>query len=271
MNETMRENPTTSPPRSEGRLRNLRREVHERTFYRQAEGDRRRIEAIRKICRGLKAARLLDVGCGDGSLTEVVAREVAATEVVGVDIAAQVETIGAKGFKALVLDLEEEDIPLPDGYFDIVLCGNVLHHLYNPDHLLHELYRVLSDGGHMVISNRNLGAWYNRIALLFGYQPFLLSPSLEHGGVGKLLTGSEHGAGGHTGGFTMRAFKRLLELHDFSILRVTGAANTPPPEYAARWLRIANTVGNALFCPFTSLAAFTIVLAKKRPPAGRGA
>ena len=50
------------------------------------------------------------------------------------------------GVKCYQLDVDEEDFPFGDNYFDAIFCGDIIEHLYDPDHLLSEMYRVLRGG-----------------------------------------------------------------------------------------------------------------------------
>jgi ubiquinone/menaquinone biosynthesis C-methylase UbiE len=44
-----------------------------------------------------------------------------------------------------------EQIPFPDGYFPIVIIDNILDHVSDPDAVLNEIYRVLSNSGILYI------------------------------------------------------------------------------------------------------------------------
>ena len=44
-------------------------------------------------------------------------------------------------------DLENENIPFGDNYFDCVYSKSVLEHIYNTEHIVKETYRVLKPGG----------------------------------------------------------------------------------------------------------------------------
>lgn len=43
-------------------------------------------------------------------------------------------------------------IPLPDGYFDSVLSSEVFEHIFNLDHVLRELNRVMKPGGKLLVT-----------------------------------------------------------------------------------------------------------------------
>jgi len=101
-----------------------------------------------------RGMRLLDVGCGPGSITLGLAEVVGAGQVVGIDIqSALVEQAralaAARGVSANVsfevADLYE--LPFPDASFDSAFANGVLMHLREPVRALAELRRVLRPGG----------------------------------------------------------------------------------------------------------------------------
>jgi SAM-dependent methyltransferase len=90
--------------------------------------------------------RILDLGCGDGVLTE---RLVAlGCEVVGVDAsAAQVEGCRARGLDCRVANGEALDF---DGEFDAVFSNAALHWMRRPDAVIAGVRRALKPGGRFV-------------------------------------------------------------------------------------------------------------------------
>ena len=79
-------------------------------------------------------ARVLDVGCGPGALTEAVARVVGAENVTAVDPAASfVAACRERVPDALVLQGTAEALPVRDGSFDAVLSQLVVNFLDDPE------------------------------------------------------------------------------------------------------------------------------------------
>src|SRR3954451_18364534 len=98
----------------------------------------------------LRPARLLDVGCGPGHLTERFVQEVGA-EVCAIDTSERmVELTRARGIDARVADAE--DIPFGNDEFDCVFAGWVLYHVPGLERAIAECARVLRRGGRLVAS-----------------------------------------------------------------------------------------------------------------------
>ncbi len=177
--------------------------------------------------------RLLDVGCGDGRFSHLLAEVAGAREVYGIDISEQgTELARRNGVKAIQLDVDNGSFPFEDGFFDAVFCGEVIEHLYDPDHLLDEVHRVLKASGLLVLSTPNMAWWVNRVALPLGFYPFGLNPGLRHSlGHMRELPPTERGFpvfSDHLKLFTVPALLKLLRIHGFEVRGVKGIGGQIP-------------------------------------------
>ncbi len=153
-----------------------------------------RFERILRLAGKLRSTRLLDIGCGDGSFTVLLREALGTPATDGIEIAPEaVDALVKKGIRAHRVDIDNAPFPFAAATFDVIYCGEVIEHLFNPDHLLREIYRVLQPGGSAIITTPNLAGWPNRLALLLGYQPFATAVSPENKGAGKLLMKGDEG------------------------------------------------------------------------------
>jgi SAM-dependent methyltransferase len=97
-------------------------------------------------------SRILDVGCGTGRFSILIARRLASF-VVGLDQApAMLARAKAKGYYGVQwLHARAESIPIPDGSFDACLVSQVIHHLEDKKLALAEMHRILRRGGRLGI------------------------------------------------------------------------------------------------------------------------
>ncbi len=175
--------------------------------------------------------RLLDIGCDDGRITVAIKEAIWAKEAFGIEIfEASYKAALGRGVKCSLLNLDKENLPFPDEYFDVIFSGENIEHLFDPDHLLDEINRCLSPKGICIISTPNLASLVNRIALLFGIQPYMTSVSTRHQ-VGRIWHKGLP-VEDHIRVFTFRAFKELVRLHDFQIIEtqsLTASDGSDPP------------------------------------------
>jgi len=179
--------------------------------------DRRVQTILEMLPRVGSEAKLLDVGCLEGSYTLMYADKVGAGSVHGVDVSL-VDQAREKGIDAIQFDLNSgEKLPYDDGEFDVVVCIESLEHIYPTDFLLGEIRRVLKPAGNAVIDVPRLDSLLNIILLALGFQPPGIECSRErrYGAMNddSVLTG-------HVAYFTRRALLEMLEDTGFGIVDV---------------------------------------------------
>ena len=108
--------------------------------------------------------RVLDVGCGDGSLMSLLNEE-KHIEVRGLELNQEnVQECIHKGLPVIQGNAETELHQFPDKSFDYVVLSQTLQAFYEPEKVLRNLLRI---GKSVVISIPNFGFWKVRIKLLF--------------------------------------------------------------------------------------------------------
>jgi SAM-dependent methyltransferase len=153
----------------------------------------------------------LDVGCGDGRAVGSWLAE-RAGRYIGVDISATAVTHA----RDLGLDARQiEDataLPFDDGSFDVVVCMEVLEHLFEPDRAATEALRVLRPGGTYLATVPNVAYWRLRSKLLRGeWDPFGDADSVD-----------SPWRDPHIRFFTDDAFERMLKRVGFAPVEVYG-------------------------------------------------
>jgi len=113
--------------------------------------------------------RVLDVGCGDGSLMNLLVKE-KNIETRGLELDQNnVQECIYKGLTVIHGNAETELYQFPNQSFDYVVLSQTLQAFYKPDKVLNELLRI---GKSVVVSIPNFGYWKVRTSLLlFGKMP----------------------------------------------------------------------------------------------------
>lgn len=112
-------------------------------------------------------SKVLDVGCGDGTLGEFLIRD-KDCQVWGVDLdPVGVAEAKRRGYKSSVLNADD-GLPFKNKSFDVVVICGLLELLRKPDFVIAEALRV-SDS--VIVSFSNFGFWIYRLELLFGKFP----------------------------------------------------------------------------------------------------
>ncbi len=120
------------------------------------------LQAIRRVTPRTDL-QMLDVGCGNGFTTEILAREYGRDSIIGLDPSPMVEELerrtGVRGIRGTL-----DTVRFDDGQFDVVvIIGNLMLHR-NVAETLAEAHRVLKPGGIAVIDFKNIRSASRQLA-----------------------------------------------------------------------------------------------------------
>jgi SAM-dependent methyltransferase len=118
----------------------LLRQIHGRTHDKAVFG--RRIKVLARTLADFipENARVLDIGCGSGTLARAIMALRPDVTIEGIDVLVR------PGTDIPVTEFDGENIPWPDNHFDVALFVDVLHHTNGPARLLAEAKRVSKAG-----------------------------------------------------------------------------------------------------------------------------
>jgi methionine biosynthesis protein MetW len=109
-------------------------------------------------------SRVLDVGCGDGTLIKALIEQ-KNIDARGIELEEnKVKQCISKGLSVIQGNAETELGQFPDKAFDFVILSQTLQAFYQPENVLNELLRI---GKKVIISIPNFGYWQVRTSLLF--------------------------------------------------------------------------------------------------------
>jgi SAM-dependent methyltransferase len=170
-------------------------------------------------------AKVLEIGCAEGNFGFQL-KERGACEVWGVEF---VESAAKRAQRVLdrvlIGDIADLVDPLPDDYFDLVVCNDVLEHMVDPFTVLSKLKRCISERGVVVSSIPNIRYYPT-------FRDLLIHKNWEYEEFGILDST-------HLRFFTVRSIRNMYARLGYEVLRHEGISPMPvrPWKY-----RLINTI-----------------------------
>lgn len=144
--------------------------------YNEEEEERPLVKFFRDRIEGIKVrryrelapqdgARLVDIGCGDGRLLEVIRRlGPPSWQLSGIEIGeGAARKAEAKGFEVRAGDIESMDLTQWAQRFDLALMHHVIEHVRDPRDVLRKLSGLLRAGGVLSIETPEIEGWDFRL------------------------------------------------------------------------------------------------------------
>lgn len=109
--------------------------------------------------------RVLDLGCGTGSLLQVLRCNWPQSELIGLDLSFEMLQVAGRklGADAALCQGSAQQLPWRSNVFDLVISTSAFHYFRNPERVLAEVKRVLRPGGHAVITDWCHDYWTCRL------------------------------------------------------------------------------------------------------------
>jgi 2-polyprenyl-3-methyl-5-hydroxy-6-metoxy-1,4-benzoquinol methylase len=168
-----------------------------------------------------KNVRVLDVGCGTGSVT-IIANRDKGNSVLAVEPDTDRSTIAtARGIEVFQGFLHQKFMS-DRGPFDVVMFADVLEHLPSPDGMLRLAVNGLKPGGIILASVPNVAHWSLRLKLLFGRFDYTETGLCD---------------ATHLRWFTQRTIRVLFNNHGLDILSLEHTSGFFLPVYRSRYFK----------------------------------
>jgi ubiquinone/menaquinone biosynthesis C-methylase UbiE len=114
---------------------------------------------------------VLDMGCGPGYFAYLLKQINPNITIPGFDFSKSALDKAKHIDKKFERDIDKQDVPQQDDYYDVIVWAEFLEHLYDVKHALSEMSRLLKKGEIGVISVPNYSFWRFRIDSLLGKIP----------------------------------------------------------------------------------------------------
>src|SRR5216110_2246514 len=163
-------------------------------------------------------SRVLDVGCGTGSVSRIIA-DTRGAQIIGIEP----DSCRAAAARARGLEVHEQlftaAILQELKPFDVIVFADVLEHVADPSSFLQLAHRALLPGGRVIASVPNVAHWSVRVDLLrgrFDYQPFGIRDAT------------------HLRWFTEKTIRLLFETNGLRVISLQHTAGVTLPDYENR-------------------------------------
>jgi 2-polyprenyl-3-methyl-5-hydroxy-6-metoxy-1,4-benzoquinol methylase len=114
-------------------------------------------------------AAFLELGCGAGATGALALKDGKCGTYVGIEMSASAAEIARSALTEVhVGNVDDLKLPYKPETFDVLLCGEVLEHLVDPEKTLGRLVALLKPGGRMFASVPNVAQWSVLIDLMRG-------------------------------------------------------------------------------------------------------
>jgi len=178
-------------------------------------------EDLVRIAQWIKPeSRVLDLGCGDGTLLDHL-KQTKHVHGIGVEISdTQVLTCVQRGVTVIQQNLEDGLAMFEDQQFDTVVLSQTLQSMHNTEHILREMARVARNA---IVSFPNFGYWPHGWSILMGRMPV----------TGQMPYGWHDTPNIHL--CTLKDFERLAETLDFQLLERATFNDQHEVKWLAGW------------------------------------
>ena len=99
-------------------------------------------------------SQLADIGCGSGRFIKYLRTKYPAVSVTGIDPSSAIlaaDNLVGKDDKVTLIQAAADNIPFPDGHFDLVYSLGVLHHIPDTAKALNDCVKKVKKGGHFLV------------------------------------------------------------------------------------------------------------------------
>lgn len=115
---------------------------------------------VMQLLPDLNNRKVLEIGCGRGDFSVWMAKQFPDAEITGTDFSSTAVEIAQQkaGLDAKNLGFQVENaehLSFPDNSFDYIVSCETMEHVFHPDKMAKEIFRVLKPGGRFILTTEN--------------------------------------------------------------------------------------------------------------------
>jgi len=148
---------------------NIDGEFHTRRIEITVELVREAISLRQERSALLPVSQILDLGCGQGHITEKIRQVLNGAAITGLDYSVSAIEYAHEHFPDIDFAVGDAyESPYAPGFFDVVVCNNLWEHVPDPLFLLSRIKRAVKPGGYLIISTPSRYRTGNLVRILRG-------------------------------------------------------------------------------------------------------
>lgn len=153
---------------------------------------------------------ILDVGCGDGIVTEYIFKIVGEEDkLIGVDYdPVRLKRLSDRMKTIVTIEGNILDLPIPDNSIDIINIHHVLEHIPEEKKAITELKRVLKSDGYLIIGVPNEGGILGKILRTIHWRQYKVDQNLK--------------SGWHVNFYSRKGLTKKLERQGLKVIEIKG-------------------------------------------------
>ena len=161
---------------------------------------KRRIELTVELARQALSSvqgipRVLDLGCGQGYITQELHQRLKSAEITGLDCSVSAIEFAHDHFCGIDFAVGDAyEPPYSMEHFDLVICNSLWEHIPDPLHLLSKIREILKTGGYIIVSTPSRYRVVNLVRILKGKPvTFMLTDHVTEYTVGQVVEQLRYG------------------------------------------------------------------------------
>jgi ubiquinone/menaquinone biosynthesis C-methylase UbiE len=141
---------------------------------------RLRAETVERVVQGKQYSEILDIGCGDGSISTPLLNSTCRLTLL--DVSPGMLSIARSrvpeelSSRVKFLNQDFMQVPFEKRFFDLVICVGVLAHVISPEDLIAKIASVLKPGGTLILECTNGSHFLDRLNQLRNHLAWLFHP-----------------------------------------------------------------------------------------------
>lgn len=119
------------------------------------------------------SGHVLDVGCGDGFITNAIMNIRSVEDIHGIDISKTAIHLAKAKYPHIDFEVGQvTELPFESNYFDAITAIELIEHIYDTEQMFKEFFRVLKNNGYLIVTTTDFNLFKKVIITLFYWDKY---------------------------------------------------------------------------------------------------